>query len=80
MDQSFLERWRGKREDIYTLVKLVMCACGVYPLDPEEATYVRDGKPLCHEETCARVAHNRRQTIDLRRAPFFDCHPDETLD
>lgn len=38
---------------------LVLCYCNVYPINPENADYVRDGKPLCNAETCRRVQANR---------------------
>lgn len=41
----------------------VLCVCGAYMLNPEHATYVRDGKPFCHEQTCAKVKE-RRHGID----------------
>lgn len=49
----------------------VPCYCGHYCLNPENATYVKEGKPLCHTITCERA--NRRapelaqQAAELRR-------------
>lgn len=37
----------------------VPCLCGVYRLNPENATYVREGVPLCHAATCQKVAEHR---------------------
>ena len=48
---------------------LVRCACGPYRLNPENATYVRDGVPLCHEETCRKVAERRQQPTPARDVP-----------
>lgn len=47
---------------------LVQCACGAYRINPEHATYVKDGVPMCHEETCRKVKERR----DLGRVPHFD--------
>ena len=32
-----------------------LCACREYTIDTEQATYVRNGIPMCHEETCKKV-------------------------
>lgn len=45
-----------------------ICACGVHSVDVENATYVKDGVPMCHESTCAKVKEHRT----LRRVPYFD--------
>lgn len=44
---------------------LIECFCGRNRLDPETTTYVRDGKPLCHEQTCHAVGNARRE--EMRR-------------
>lgn len=44
------------------------CACGIYLIDPEHATYVRYGVPLCPEATCQKVREHR----SLTRVPHFD--------
>lgn len=41
---------------------LALCECGVYRIETEHATYVRDGKPLCHAETCRKVRYYRQAT------------------
>ena len=38
---------------------LVWCLCNAFMVDPENATYVRDFQPLCHEETCKKVREHR---------------------
>lgn len=40
-------------------MRLVLCACDIYLIDPEHSNYVRNGRPVCHEATCAKVAANR---------------------
>lgn len=47
--------------------KRTLCYCGVYSLNPENATYVKNGKPLCAAITCERVAL-RTQHPELYRA------------
>lgn len=42
---------------------LQRCACDAYDTEANDATYVRDGKPLCHERTCAQVKEHRRQGL-----------------
>lgn len=32
-----------------------LCYCGKYEIDPEHATYVKDGRPMCNEYTCGKV-------------------------
>ena len=44
-------------------MRLVLCACGVYLADPENASYVKDGKPMCPAETCAKVKHDNSQNF-----------------
>lgn len=44
--------------------RLVLCACFRYLLDPEQCDYVRDGRPLCAADTCAKVAAYREQLGD----------------
>lgn len=44
------------------------CACDAYDVEANDATYVRDGHPLCHEQTCAKVKEHR----GLCRVPHFD--------
>jgi hypothetical protein len=39
---------------------LQRCACNAYDVKANNATYVRNFKPMCHEETCRRI-HNERQ-------------------
>jgi len=39
---------------------LQRCACNAYDVEANDATYVRNFKPMCHEETCRRI-HNERQ-------------------
>lgn len=47
----------------------VLCACGAYKINPESATYVRNGVPMCHEETCRKVAERRNDVEgEARRA------------
>jgi hypothetical protein len=37
-----------------------LCVCGIYSTEVEHATFVRDGRPLCHHETCQKVRHHGR--------------------
>lgn len=46
----------------------VACACGIYLIEANNATYVRNGVPLCNEATCQKVREHR----NLRRVPFAD--------
>lgn len=32
-----------------------LCACGIYTLETEHASYVRDGVPMCNAFTCSQV-------------------------
>lgn len=41
------------------------CYCGKHLLDPEHATYVKDGHPMCHERTCAPT-HQQATTLDAQ--------------
>ena len=43
---------------------LVPCYCGHHMLDPADATYVKDGRPMCHAVTCER---SNMRVADLRR-------------
>ena len=45
-----------------------LCACGVHMVEANDATYVKDFKPMCNENTCQKV----KETRNLRRVPFFD--------
>jgi hypothetical protein len=53
----------------------VLCYCGHHKLDPENATYVKNGRPMCHPVTCERVvirvAAEQRYVLD-------DPHGNET--
>jgi hypothetical protein len=44
------------------------CYCGHYMLNPQDATYVKNFKPLCHPVTCERavirVAAEQRRLLD----------------
>ena len=40
---------------------LTLCACKEFRIESENATFVRDFKPLCHEVTCERVKRRREQ-------------------
>jgi hypothetical protein len=54
----------------------VLCYCGRYQLNPERATFVKNGVPMCHEWTCAKVKeHRKREHLDLSRVPEFDVEP-----
>jgi hypothetical protein len=48
----------------------IPCYCGSYELEPADADYVKDGRPLCASETCAKVAWHHE--LQLRRTPDFD--------
>lgn len=60
------------------------CYCGHHSLNPENATYVKDGRPLCLSTTCERAALRQsteqakrdaetvRQIRGLLRVPHFD--------
>jgi hypothetical protein len=56
----------------------VLCFCRRYHINPEHATHVRQGIPLCHERTCERVKHYR-EAMALRRTPYFDEEPDDRM-
>ena len=47
---------------------LVPCYCGLHNLDPEHATYVKDGKPLCHPTTCERANLRVARAQQLNRS------------
>lgn len=55
----------------------VPCYCGAYLLDPENATYVKDGKPMCHAHTCHIYA--KRNEVAMRRVPFSDVEPPRAM-
>lgn len=51
----------------------VPCYCGKYRLDPEHATYVKDGKPMCHPDTCRMVKeHGNRGLREIVDNAAFD--------
>lgn len=35
------------------------CACDAYFVNPEDATYVKDFRPMCPAATCEKVRQNR---------------------
>lgn len=49
----------------------VSCYCKRYLINPENATHVKNGVPMCHEHTCAKVKEHR-EAMALRRTPFSD--------
>lgn len=55
----------------------VLCACGFHRILASNATYVKNGVPMCPQWTCAKVKW--AQQNDLHR-PFYDERPDETED
>ena len=52
---------------------LVRCYCGAHWLNPEEAIYVKEGKPLCHEYTCRSVRERMDREHD-RVAEVYGRH------
>lgn len=46
----------------------IACFCGHYQLSTENATYVKDGKPLCAAITCERAALRARYPELYREA------------
>lgn len=49
----------------------VACYCKRYLINPEHATYVKNGIPMCNENTCQKVAEHR-EARNLRRVPHAD--------
>lgn len=80
MPDIYWKRWMERRlrpnEKLYDpepenhVPRMVPCPCGPYLVDADaqDATYVKDGIPMCHEETCRKVKERR----DLHRVPYFD--------
>lgn len=50
---------------------MVLCFCQRFRINPENATYVRNGVPLCNAATCQKVQEHREARA-LRRTPFAD--------
>lgn len=49
----------------------VACYCKRYLINPENATYVKNGIPMCNEATCQKVKEHR-DARNLRRVPHAD--------
>lgn len=49
----------------------VPCFCKRYLVNPENATYVKDGVPMCNAATCDKLKEHR-EDMALRRVPYFD--------
>lgn len=49
----------------------VMCFCRRYKINPENATFVKNGVPMCCAATCQKVKEHR-EARELRRVPFAD--------
>lgn len=49
---------------------LTICACGAYDVEQASTAYRKGEKPMCHEQTCAKVKEYRAR--GLRRTPFAD--------
>lgn len=48
----------------------VHCHCHRYLVNPEHATYVKNGVPMCAAATCQKVQEHRAREQQLHRPPF----------